>query len=139
MRRAEIALDVFLGVATFLSADDHDFLGAEAGEAADHGMVLRKEAVAMQFAEVGKSLLQIIQGIGPGRMAGELDALPCGQIGENLFAGLDQLAFNLGDFIVHIDVEGMGRLVLFEFVQLVLQLENGFFEIKLVLHSSAAV
>jgi len=61
--------------------------------------------------------------------------LPRGQVRENLFARFDQLRFDLRDLLVHVNVQRMRRLVLLQFVQLRLQFENRFFEIKLVLHT----
>ena len=50
MRGAEVAQDVFLGVAALLRADDHHAVFAQLGEAADHGAVFRIKPVAVQFA-----------------------------------------------------------------------------------------
>ena len=61
MRRAEIAQDVLLGVAAFLGADDHDLVLPRAGKAADHGPVLGKQPVAVQFAEIREGRLDVIQ------------------------------------------------------------------------------
>ena len=54
MRGAEIAQDVFLGVAALLRADDHDAVFAQPGKAADHGAVLGKQPVAVQFLKIGE-------------------------------------------------------------------------------------
>ena len=40
-------------------------------------------------------------------MPRELDALPGCEVGENLFAGFSDLFFDLGDFFLETDAQGM--------------------------------
>ena len=82
----------------FLRADDDDAVFAELGETADHGAVLGKEAVAVQFAEVGEGGVEIIQRVGALGMAGELNALPGGEVGVNLPAGFLEFSLRSAGF-----------------------------------------
>ena len=94
MRGTEIAQNVFLGVAPLLGADDHDLVLAQMGKAADHGAVLGKKPVAMQFVEIGESGAQVIEGERALGMAGQLDPLPGGEVGKNLPARFRDLRLN---------------------------------------------
>ena len=136
MGGAEIAEDVFLGIAAFLGADDDDAVVAEAGKAADHGAVIGVLAVAVQFLEIGKGLVDVIQRIGTAGVAGELDALPGGEIVKNLAPGLLDFLFNHLELFFHADAEGMFFRVLPEVIQLGLQFEDGLFKIELVFHTA---
>ena len=93
MGGTEIAQDVFLGVAALLRADDHDAVFAQFGKAADHGAVFGKQPVAVQFLKIGESGLDVIQRVGPLGMAGQLDALPGGEVRENLPPGFRRASF----------------------------------------------
>ena len=48
----------------------------------------------MQFLKVGERRSQIIQHIGPLGVAGDLDALPGGEVGKDLAAGFLELLFD---------------------------------------------
>ena len=54
MRRAEVAVDALLHVPALLRADHQHFLAMKAGHAANHGRIVAKAAVAVNFAEVGE-------------------------------------------------------------------------------------
>jgi hypothetical protein len=68
-------------------------------------------------------------------MSRELDALPRGEVQENLPPGFLQLAFDDLDFFLEADAERMFFRMLAEFVQLVLQFSDRLFEIKLMFHA----
>ena len=68
-------------------------------------------------------------------MPGELDALPGGQIGEDLLPHLGNLLLPLADFVLKIDTERMRFRMLLEFLELVLQFDNRFLEIELMFHA----
>ena len=76
MGAAEVALEVFLGVAAFLVADDDDALAADAGESAGHGRVIADVAVAVELAEIRESEGDVVEHERTFRVAGDLDALP---------------------------------------------------------------
>ena len=78
MGRTKIAQDVFLGLATFLRADDHDLVVVQPRQTADHRPVVAKQSVTVQFGEIVEGHLQIIQCVGSLGMAGQLHALPGG-------------------------------------------------------------
>ena len=136
MRGAEIAQDVFLGVAAFLRADDHDAVFAQPGKAADHRAVLGKQPVAVQFLKIGERPVEVIQRVGPLGMPRQLDALPGGEVRENLPPGFLQLLFDELDFLLEADAERMLFRVFPQFVQLALQFDNRLFEIELMFHAS---
>ena len=56
MRGAEIAQNVFLGVAALLRADDDDAMFAQFGKTADHRAVLGEQPVAVQFLKIGEGV-----------------------------------------------------------------------------------
>ena len=51
----------------------------EIGQTADQRVIVAKRAVAVQFDEIGRQLCDVIEGVRPIGMAGELDPVPCGQ------------------------------------------------------------
>ena len=67
-------------------------------------------------------------------MAGQLDALPRGQIGEDLFPSLGDLSLHSGDFLVEIDADRMGVPVFGQFFELALQFRDRLLEIELMFH-----
>ena len=90
---AEIAEDLFLGVAPFLVADDHDRLAVETGQAADDGVVVTEIAVAVQFDKLGEHQFDVVQGKGAVDVARHLGCLPAGKVGEDVFAHLLRCVF----------------------------------------------
>ena len=135
MRGAEVAQNVFLGVAAFLRADDHDAVFAQLGKTADHRAVLGEQAVAVQFLKIRESVLDVIQRVRPLGMARELDALPGGEVQENLPAGFLQFFFDELDFLLEADAQRMFLRMRAEFIQLVLQFDDRLFEIELMFHA----
>ena len=76
VRHAEIAHRPFGCRPPLLLSDDHDRPMIEGGRAADDGMVVTEEPVAVQLEEVAEDRVDVIEGIGAVGMAGELDLLP---------------------------------------------------------------
>ena len=70
-----------------MGADDNHFVRAKRRETADDGPIFGKKAIAMKFAEVSKSGLQIIYGERAFRMARYFDAILGTQIGKDLAPG----------------------------------------------------
>ena len=128
VRAAEVTAEVFLGVAAFLLADDHDRTTFEESRAADGGLVVHEEAVAVQFLEVIEQHADIVQGVGPAGMAGQLDALPGVQVAVDLSAGLLHLGLQGLDFLGDVHSSGLGGGA--EGVDLVLEFPEGFFEFE---------
>src|SRR5260370_35989016 len=73
MRAPEIAHHVFFRVASFLVSDNHTALPAEHGEAAWHGSVIGKTAVALQVNPICKTSFDVIGRERPPHMARALD------------------------------------------------------------------
>ena len=69
-------------------------------------------------------------------MAGQLDALPGVEVGENLPPGFLQLLFDELDFLLEADAQRMLFRVFAEFVQLALQFDDRLLEIELMFHAS---
>jgi len=68
-------------------------------------------------------------------VAGQLDALPRRQIQKNLPPGLFDFLFDDLDLFLKTNAQRMFLRVIAEFIQLVLQFRDGFFEVELVLHA----
>jgi hypothetical protein len=135
MRGTEIAQNIFLRVASFLSADDDDAMFAQSRKTADHRAVIGEQAVAVEFLKIGERLADVIQRVRTFWMARELDALPRRKIQKNLPSGFFQLAFDKLDFFLETDAERMFFGMLAEFVQLGLQFDDGLLEIELMFHA----
>ena len=52
VRQAKIAADLFLGIAAFMVADEHDLMSAHPRQPATYGGIVAEAAVAMHFAEI---------------------------------------------------------------------------------------
>jgi hypothetical protein len=130
MRAAEVAHHVFLSVAAFLVRDDNATLRTERGQTARHRLVIGEMAVAMQLDPARETALNVIEREGPLHVPRDLHALPCGQAVVNLpprFANLVLDRFDLG---IKIDIVFVGML--FEVLQLTLQLKDRLFKIERV-------
>ena len=125
---AEVALDVLLQLAAFLMADDGALATGDRGEAAGHRLVIGKKPVAAEFDEVRERKLEVIERIGARGMAGDLHALPGGEVQVNLAFGFLDLRLHVVDFVVEVDVVGAG--VAFEIGELFLELDDRFFKFK---------
>jgi NADH:ubiquinone oxidoreductase subunit D len=64
---------------------------AQFGKAADHCAVLGEQTVAVQFLKIRERVADVIQRVRTARMPRELDALPGGEVQENLPPGFLQL------------------------------------------------
>src|SRR6185437_17028333 len=69
-RHAKITMNIFLGIASLLVADNHDRLTHKSCQAANDGMIIGKIPVAMKLFEVGEEMLDIIERVGALRMPG---------------------------------------------------------------------
>ena len=118
-----------LGVAALLVAQHHAGLAVEARQAADDGQVVGEVAVAVQFLEVGEDLVDVVQRVGPLRVARDLRHLPGRQAGVDVLGELLALLAQALDLVGDVD----RRLVLhvaqlfdlgFEFGDRLLELEE---------------
>jgi hypothetical protein len=66
IRAAEVAAEVLLGVAALLLTDDHDRPAFEERGAADRGLVVHVESVAVQLLEVIEEHADVVQSRGGG-------------------------------------------------------------------------
>ena len=73
-------MNLFLGIASLLVADNHDRLTHKSCQAANDGMIIGKIPVAMKLFEVGEEMLDIIERVGALRMPGNLGNLPRGEL-----------------------------------------------------------
>ena len=68
-RVAEVAVDLLLGVAALLMADDQDRLAFEAREPAHDRPIVGKSPIAMQFGEFGAQAFDVVEHVRPVRVA----------------------------------------------------------------------
>ena len=64
-------------------ADDDDGLVVEARQPADERMIVGVHAIAVQLLEIGEALVDVVERVGPLRVASELGDLPRGQVRED--------------------------------------------------------
>ena len=92
MSAAEVALVALLDRPSLVLPDDQHLLVLELGEARDHRPVVAKGAVAVQLDELVKDQLDVIEGLGPGRVPRDLDDIR----GVELFVQLPKFLLDLG-------------------------------------------
>ena len=76
LRHAEVAQEFLLGVAPFLVADDHHGLALKPCQSAHQCWIIAKAPIAMELGEIGEEILNVVERVGPLRVAGQEDALP---------------------------------------------------------------
>src|SRR5207248_1455662 len=76
IRQSEIPVDLLLGIAAFLRSNQQHFLTVESRHAANHGRIIGKTPVAMDFAEISEDFLYVIEKIRALRVAGQLSFDP---------------------------------------------------------------
>src|SRR5581483_5926003 len=84
MRSSKVPVDALLHVPAFLSPYHHDFVAVEAGHPADDGGIITKTTVAVDFAEVGKDSLNIVERLRTLRVPGQFGFVPRGRGGVHL-------------------------------------------------------
>ena len=95
---AEIAHQIFFGIAAFLVAEKDHALVVEGGKSAHEGSVFPESAIAPQFEELGGSLAEVVEEVGALGVANDLDALPRGKVSIDLLACGGPLLLQGGDF-----------------------------------------
>src|SRR2546430_12978650 len=128
MRAPEIAHDVFCRVAYFVVSDNHTALRAEHGEAAWHGSVIGKTAVAVQFNPICKTSFDVIERERPLHMARDLDTLPGSQGAVNLASRFAKLCLHYLNGRIKIDIVLIR--VIFQILQPPFQFKDRFFKIE---------
>ncbi|MPN39239.1 hypothetical protein SDC9_186767 [bioreactor metagenome] len=128
MGTAEIAIDVFLGVAPLLSADHHDRFAVDLGETADNGGVVLVTAIPVKFEKIRADFADVIQRVGTLGMTGELDALPRGQAVIDLALGLFQFVHQHLELFV--DIETVVEPQFLPFLDLLFQFGDRLFKFQ---------
>src|SRR5690606_20492381 len=100
---AEIVLEPACRVGSLLLADDRDRLAVEACKAADDRLVVAKLAVAGQRCEVGEQSLDVVEAMGPVRMARDLHLLPWRQGLVDVAKRIARALFQSCDLVGDID------------------------------------
>ena len=90
MSAAVEALGALLQRVPLLMADQHDAEIAQPGEAGADGAVVADGAVAVQFDELVEDQLEIVAGLRPVAVAGDLDRLPRRQVAVDLALEVDR-------------------------------------------------
>ena len=133
MGAAEIAEEVFLGVAALLMTDDDDLLSAPDGKASGHGVVITHVAVTMDLNEFVAAMLHVIQHEGPVDVSGDLHALPWVEIGVDIALEGIGLLFQFGDLAGKL-VTGFAGELLLRVLDFFAEFDDGFFEFQNLFH-----
>jgi hypothetical protein len=137
-RHAEIALDLALGVASLLVADDHHRLAVDARQSTHDRGVVGIGAIACQLLEFIADELQVVEGVGSLRVARELRDLPGRECLEDFRGAKFQLLAQLADLFF--DVERAAMAGMAKLLDLRFQFGDGLFEIEEVrVHAARAV
>ena len=135
---AEVAHDVLLGVAPLLGAHDHDPCVAQLGEAGDHRLVVGVKPVAVQFGEIVKGAVEVIERVGTPGVAGELHALPGGEVRVNALSGFLDLGPDLVGFTLEVHLDPAWQRGLSQGIQLGLKVDKRLLKIEVGFHSGFA-
>ena len=125
---AEIAVDLLLGIAPLLVADNHDRLAFEAGEAANYGVIIAKVPVAMKFDKLGEHEIDIVLGKGTVDMTGYLCGLPAGEVGKDIRPHLLHTPFKGGHISADVQAASCQRS---KFLDFLFQLDDRLFKFKI--------
>ena len=109
-------------------AHEHDAPSADGGEASGHGVVVADVAVAVEFDEFAEASLDVIKHVGPHGVAGDLHALPGGEVLISLGAQLFYFLLHGRGLFVHVDV--LAGALLQQLIELFLEFEDGFFKFE---------
>ena len=112
LRHAEVAVDLLLGVAALLVADDRHRPVAEEREAADERRVVREAPVAVELGPLREERLDVVERVGPVRVARDQRLLPGRELRVDLApARVELLAQALAPRAPWPDRPGRGELV----------------------------
>ena len=125
---AVVAAHALLGIAPLLLADDHDGRPSMPRQAADDGQVVAEHAVAMQLGEIRADHVDVVERIGPARMARELRDLPGRQRREDGGGELPALLLQARDLLGDVDLGVGGDMP--ELLDLRLQFGDGLLEFQ---------
>ena len=138
VRQAERAADLFLGVPALVMPDQHHLVVGRAGQAAHDGRVVAVAAVAVELAELAADGIDVVLEQRPLGMPRHLHRFP----GREVVVGLAEQRGVIGAKLAKLFgiVSLLGRLHRLDFVNLLLELGQGLFEIEhMPRHGSLAV
>ena len=92
MSAPEVALGALFYVPALVMADEHHLLTPQFGKTGQHGTIVTKPSVAVQFHELIKQQRDVVQRLWTIGVAGDAHGFPRGQTGINSFGGLHQFA-----------------------------------------------
>src|SRR6184192_4328403 len=128
MGHPEIAPQVLLGVAPLLMADHHDARAVQPRPPGHHRRVVAEQPVAVQLHEVGEYGAEIVERVGPLRVARHLHALHRRQVLVDLGPQLGELFLERGELLR--DVHGGLASHALHLPDLALQLEQRPLEVQ---------
>src|SRR5487761_2180557 len=127
-RHAEIAVDLLLGIAALLLAEDHAGHAVEPREAADDRRVVSVRAIAVQLAELAEHAVDVVERVRTLRMTRDLRDLPGGELAVDVLGKLLALLGQPQDLVG--DVDGGILVHVAQLVDLLLQLANRLLEVE---------
>src|SRR5262249_31173748 len=135
-RHAEIVLDATFGARALLVPDDAQAHPVETSEAAHHRGIIAELAIAGERREVGDERGNIVDAMGPLRVARHLRLLPRREIAVEDLESLVGARLEALDLLAdrHGVIAGMERT---EFLDLGLELGHGLFKIEIAAHQAS--
>ena len=100
-------MEVRLGVATLLVANNNDRSTADAGQSSDDCWIITECSVTMQFDKVVEGLRDIVERIRTIRMTGDLHTLPARKISIDVGAKLLNLLLEYRN--LRCNIKGVGK------------------------------
>ncbi|OPZ11974.1 MAG: hypothetical protein BWZ07_01633 [Alphaproteobacteria bacterium ADurb.BinA280] len=128
---AEVALDLGLGIATFLMPDDRDRAAIDATDTADQCRIIGEGAIPGEFLELLTDRVDVVLRVGSLRVTRQLGDLPGRQRLENFLCARLEFGAETGNVLF--DVEGRALTGMSQFLDLGIQFGDGLFEIEEVL------
>ena len=128
LRHAEIPTDVLPRASALLLAEYDDGSLLEKCRSSDEGLIIPIDPIPVQFLEILKDRVDVVEGVGAFRMSRDLDPLPCRQVGIELTLGGIDFLFDIGNFIG--DVQQLSLRGLLDLGELLFEVTKGFLEIQ---------
>jgi hypothetical protein len=123
----EVAAELLLGRPALLVTDDRDRLAVEPREARHDRGVVRERAVPVQLEHVVEDPLDVVEHVGPVRMATELDLLPDVEVLVDVAREIDRALLEPGELVVE---ALLANAVEPELADAILELDDGFLEVQ---------
>ena len=132
-RGTEIMFQAGLGVIAFFLTEHRNSLTIKTRKTGLNGLIFGKVTVTGQRREFCKQAVHIIQTMRTVRMTGDLHFLPRGEFAVNIFQRVARALFKAPYLITHLDTAAFLRQF-FQFEDLTIEICDGFFEIKVIIH-----